>query len=81
MAWETIACLHDHGMEVFVDLEHAMDAACGRRENGRPCDADLAQRSLDYFHQLTEQCVRAAGEPDRGLRHHRRRQPGRSFAS
>lgn len=57
MAAETIACLHDHGMEVFVDLEHAMDAACGRRENGRPCDPDFAARSLEYFHQLTEQCV------------------------
>lgn len=57
MAWETIACLHDHGMEVFVDLEHAMDAACGRRESGRACDAEMAKRSLDYFHQLTEQCV------------------------
>lgn len=57
MAWETIACLQDHGMEVFVDLEHAMDAACGRRENGRPCEGDLAKRSRDYFLKLTEQCV------------------------
>ena len=29
------------GLEVLVDLEHAMDAACGRRENGEPCEADL----------------------------------------
>ncbi len=58
MTWETVACLHDHGMEVFIDLEHAMDAACGRRENGNPCDADLAQRSADYLHELVEQCVR-----------------------
>ncbi len=57
MAWETIACLHDHGMEVFIDLEHAMDAACGRRENGRPCDADFAQQSLEYLHKLTEKCI------------------------
>jgi hypothetical protein len=36
-----------------------MDANCGRRENGNPCDDDLrTKRSLDYFHQMTEQCVR-----------------------
>ncbi|MDR3774747.1 MAG: alpha-isopropylmalate synthase regulatory domain-containing protein [Terracidiphilus sp.] len=57
MAGETIACLQDHGLEVIVDLEHAMDANCGRRENGNPCDPDFSRRSLDYFHQLTAQCV------------------------
>ncbi len=40
MASETIQCLQDNGLEVFVDFEHAMDAACGRRENGNPCVAD-----------------------------------------
>jgi 2-isopropylmalate synthase len=58
MAFETIACLQDNGLEVFVDFEHAMDANCGRRENGTPCDADFNKRTLDYFHQLTAQCVR-----------------------
>jgi 2-isopropylmalate synthase len=58
MAWETIECLEQSGLEVIVDFEHAMDACCGRRENGRQCDADFSQRSLDYFHQITEQCVR-----------------------
>jgi 2-isopropylmalate synthase len=58
MAYETIACLQDSGLEVIVDLEHAMDAHCGRRENGESCDADSSQRSLEYFHQMTEQCVR-----------------------
>ena len=57
MAWETIDCLQSHGLEVLVDLEHAMDASCGRRENGRLCDPDFRARSLDYFSQLTEQCV------------------------
>jgi 2-isopropylmalate synthase len=57
MAYETIECLHDNGLEVFVDFEHAMDAACGRRENGEPCTHDLTRRSLDYFHQMMEQCV------------------------
>ena len=57
MAHETIECLHDNGLEVFVDFEHAMDAAFGRRENGEPCDSDLSKRSLDYFHQITAQCV------------------------
>jgi 2-isopropylmalate synthase len=58
MASETIQCLQDHGLEVIVDLEHAMDAVCGRRENGEDCDDDFSRRSLDYFHQMTEQCVR-----------------------
>ncbi len=58
MTWETVECLQSHGLEVLVDLEHAMDANCGRRENGRPCDADFSKRSLDYFRRLTEQCVR-----------------------
>jgi 2-isopropylmalate synthase len=56
MARETIAYLQDNGLEVIVDLEHAMDAACGRRENGNPCDAEFRQRSLDYFHQMIAQC-------------------------
>lgn len=58
MTWETIDSLQQHGLEVIVDLEHAMDANCGRRENGNPCDPDFAARSLAYFRQLTEQCVR-----------------------
>ena len=58
MVYETIACLQDNGLEVIVDLEHAMDAACGRRENGAPCDAESSKRSLDYFNQITAQCVR-----------------------
>ena len=57
MAWETVACLHDHGLEVIVDFEHAMDAACGRRENGEQCDPEFSRRSLDYFHQIVEQTV------------------------
>jgi len=56
MAYETIACLHDNGLEVFVDFEHAMDAACGRRENGNLCDADSGKRSLDYFYEMVAQC-------------------------
>jgi 2-isopropylmalate synthase len=58
MAYETIAFLHDHGIEVFVDFEHAMDAACGRRENGEASDVDDRKHSLDYLHQIIEQCVR-----------------------
>jgi 2-isopropylmalate synthase len=58
MAYETIECLQDHGLEVIVDFEHAMDACCGRRENGEACDADFSKRSIDYFHQMTAQCVR-----------------------
>lgn len=58
MAGESIDFLHENGLEVFVDFEHAMDANCGRRENGLACDPDLHQRSLDYFQQLTGECIR-----------------------
>jgi 2-isopropylmalate synthase len=57
MARETIQCLQDSGLELIVDFEHAMDAACGRRENGEACDADFSKRSLDYFHQIIGECV------------------------
>lgn len=58
MTRETIDFLQAEGLEVLVDLEHAMDANCGRRENGSLCDADFGKRSLDYFNLLVEQCVR-----------------------
>ena len=57
MAYDTIACLQDHGLEVLVDLEHAMDASCGRREFGLPCDPDFRVRTLDHFHQIIAQCA------------------------
>lgn len=57
MVCESVQYLQDHGMEVLIDLEHAMDAVCGRRENGTLSDPDLATRSLDYFHNLVDQCV------------------------
>lgn len=57
MASDTIACLQDHGLEVIVDLEHAMDAVCGRRENGNACDPEFRTRTFDYFHQMVAQCV------------------------
>ncbi len=57
MAYETIEYLHDQGLEVIVDLEHAMDAAAGRREFGIECDADHRKRTADYFHQVVAQCV------------------------
>jgi 2-isopropylmalate synthase len=56
MAYETIACLQDNGLEVIVDFEHAMDANCGRGEFGNPFDPDFAQQNLDYFNQLVTQC-------------------------
>lgn len=57
MTRETIDFLQQHGLEVLVDFEHAMDASCGRRENGKPTDAEFTKRSLEYFQQLTNQCV------------------------
>ncbi|HUY94759.1 MAG TPA: alpha-isopropylmalate synthase regulatory domain-containing protein [Terracidiphilus sp.] len=57
MARETTAFLQDEGLEVMVDLEHALDAVCARREMGAACDPDYARRTLDYFHRLVEQCA------------------------
>ncbi len=57
MARETIQCLQDNGLEVIVDFEHAMDAACGRRENGEACDDDFSKRSLDYIHRMIGECA------------------------
>ena len=58
MVSETIQYLHDSGLEVFVDFEHAMDAACGRREMGAPCEAAEKARGLEYFEQMVEQCIK-----------------------
>jgi 2-isopropylmalate synthase len=58
MTYETIQYLHDNGLEVFVDFEHAMDATCSRIQNGNLSDTDFSKCSLDYFHQLTSQCSR-----------------------
>jgi len=57
MTRETVDYLHEQGLEVFLDFEHGMDANCGRRENGQSCDPDFQRRSLEYFRQLTDQCV------------------------
>jgi 2-isopropylmalate synthase len=57
MAKETVDYLHDQGLEVFLDFEHAMDACCGRREKGIACDAEFNTRSQEYFDKLTQQCV------------------------
>jgi 2-isopropylmalate synthase len=57
MAKETIDYLHDQGLEIFVDFEHAMDACCGRREKGLACDPEFNKRSQGYFEKLTQQCV------------------------
>jgi 2-isopropylmalate synthase len=57
MTRETIDFLQQQGLEVLVDFEHAMDASCGRREKGNPTDPEFTRRSLDYFQQLTNQCV------------------------
>ena len=57
MAQETIACLQDNGLEVIVDLEHAMDAQCGRREFGHTTQPDFHAQSIEYFHQILDQCI------------------------
>lgn len=58
MVSETIQYLQDNGLEVIVDFEHAMDAACARRENGKPCEPTEKVRSLEYFDQIVELCVK-----------------------
>ncbi len=58
MVSESIQYLQDNGLEVIVDFEHAMDAACGRRENGNPCDPAEKARGIEYFEQMVEQCVK-----------------------
>lgn len=57
MVRETVDYLQQNGLEVFLDLEHAMDAARGRRENGEPDSPGGAARSLDYLHQVVAQSV------------------------
>ena len=57
MASETVAYLQDHGLEVLVDLEHALDACYGRRECGAEADADFRRQMADYFEQLVAQSV------------------------
>ncbi len=57
MARETVDYLQQHGLEVFLDFEHAMDAFCGRRENGENDSADGATSSRDYLRQLIAQSV------------------------
>jgi len=58
MAYESIEYLHDNGLEVIVDFEHAMDAACNRVENGIHSTDDIHKGSSDYFNAMVEQCVR-----------------------
>jgi 2-isopropylmalate synthase len=57
MACETVAFLQDSGLEVLVDLEHAMDAACGRLQFGEAADAEGRARSADYLRKLVAQCA------------------------
>ncbi len=57
MVRETIAYLQDNGLELLVDLEHAMDAACGREEFGVPSSADFAAKTLSHLHDLVDLCA------------------------
>jgi len=47
MTRETVDYLHEHGLEVFVDFEHAMDANCGRREKGQASEEKFHKRSME----------------------------------
>ena len=58
MISETVEFLQEHGLEVLIDLEHAMDAACGRRENGIAGNAEEVRQSREYLLEMVDQCVR-----------------------
>ena len=57
MISETVEYLRGHGLEVLIDLEHAMDAACGRRENGITGNAEEVRESRDYLFEMVGQCA------------------------
>lgn len=57
MVSETVEYLQEHGLEVLMDLEHAMDAACGRRENGIAGSADEVVQGREYLFEMVSQCV------------------------
>jgi 2-isopropylmalate synthase len=57
MARETVECLKQHGLEVIVDLEHAMDAWCGRVENGAASDEVFARETREYLLKMAGQSV------------------------
>ena len=61
MAQETVACLQDQGLEVIVDLEHAMDAACGRQEFGAPCDTEFAAHARSTTSTRWSSSARGSG--------------------
>src|SRR6185312_10716510 len=55
MARETVDYLQQHGLEVLLDFEHAMDAFCGRRENGQQDSSEGVASSREYLHRLLAQ--------------------------
>jgi 2-isopropylmalate synthase len=57
MARETIECLKENGLEVIVDLEHAMDAWCGRVENGAASLEPFARETRGYLLKMAGLCV------------------------
>lgn len=57
MLSETVEHLQEHGLEVLIDLEHAMDAACGRRENGIAGSAEQVRESRDYLLEMVSRCA------------------------
>jgi len=58
MARETVDYLQQNGLEVFVDFEHAMDAAYSRTEFGiQATNDELASQSRDHLQELIAQCI------------------------
>jgi 2-isopropylmalate synthase len=57
MARETVQCLKENGLEVIVDLEHALDAWHGRVENGAPAVEPFAREMRAYLLQMAGQCI------------------------
>ena len=54
MIRETIRRLKEQGREVILDLEHAMDAVCGRREYGKTMSKTQRKRNCEHFFEVVE---------------------------
>jgi len=56
MAYETIACLQDHGLEVIVDFEHGMDANCGAAKTA-PHAIPISTGAASITSTANAQCI------------------------
>lgn len=62
MIRETVRRLEEQGREVILDLEHAMDAVCGRREYGRAMSRAQKERNRAHFFEVVETGIKAGAD-------------------